>query len=90
VSALHGILGGTITALGVSMVAAARHWPATATPTRAVLDEASLNELLDGGEIEANDFAYCPAEERTTFHAIRSDGSRRCWTCNSESPAGAK
>lgn len=80
-SALHGILGGTVTALGVSMVAAARTWQAARPTERAVLDEVSLAELLDGGEIEANDFALCPAEERTTFHAIRSDGSRRCWTC---------
>ncbi len=87
-STLHNILGGTIAALGVSMVAAARTWPAV--PARAVLDEVSLGELLDGEEIEANDFDYCPVEERTTFHAIRGDGSRRCWTCNCDSPAGAR
>jgi hypothetical protein len=53
-----------------------------------VLDEVSLAELLDGGEVEANEFARCPAEDRTTFHAVRRDGSRRCWTCNAESAAG--
>lgn len=88
-SAIHGLLGGTITALGISMVTAARTWPTAQSQARAVLDEVSLDQLLDGGEIEANDFEYCPAEERTTFHAIRGDGSRRCWTCNCESPAGA-
>lgn len=88
-SAIHGLLGGTVTVLGISMVAVARTWPAATPRGRAVLDEVSLDELLDGGEIEANEFARCPAEERTTFHAIRSDGSRRCWTCNSETPAGA-
>jgi hypothetical protein len=56
--------------------------------TSAVLDEVSLAELLDGGEVEANDYAYCPAERITRFHAIRRDGSRRCWTCNAESAAG--
>ena len=56
--------------------------------TSSVLDEVSLAELLDGGEVEANEFARCPAEQTTRFHAIRNDGSRRCWTCNQETAAG--
>lgn len=73
-------------------------WHVTPAPERGrhraqrvgtVLDEVSLDELLDGGEVEANDFAYCPDEARTTFHAIRTDGSRRCWTCTCETAAGA-
>jgi hypothetical protein len=47
----------------------------------------SIDELLDGGEVEANDYEWCPAERRTRFHAIRRDGSRRCWTCATESLA---
>lgn len=49
----------------------------------------SLDELLDGGEVEANDFDWCPEEQRTRFHALRTDGSRRCWTYSCESLAGA-
>jgi hypothetical protein len=76
-----------LSACFVGAVVAVR-WAATGgrqARVSAVLDEVSLSELLDGGEVEANDFAFCPAEQRTTFHALRVDGSRRCWTCNSES-----
>ncbi|MFD3574734.1 hypothetical protein [Streptomyces sp. NPDC058644] len=53
-----------------------------AVTTRRALNEAELDELLRAGDAVANDYAHCPAEERTTFHAIHADGSRRCWTCN--------
>jgi hypothetical protein len=50
----------------------------------------SLDELLDGGEITGNADGWCPTEQRTRLHAIRGNGSRRCWTCSSESLAGAQ
>lgn len=53
------------------------------TITRRALSEAEAAELLLSGDIEANAFALCPTEERTTFHAIHADGSRTCWTCQS-------
>lgn len=53
-----------------------------ATVTRRALTEAELAELLLDGTTTTNDFAYCPTEQRTTFHAIHADASRRCWTCN--------
>ncbi len=82
-----------IAALSACFVGAvlAVRWAATAgrrSRVSAVLDEVSLSELLDGGEVEANEFEYCPAEQRTTFHAVRRNGSRRCWTCNCETAAG--
>jgi hypothetical protein len=55
---------------------------------RGVLDEGTLRDLLTDGDLEENEFAFCPAEERTTFHAVRADGSRRCWTCQTETAAG--
>jgi len=87
-------LTGAGTAMAVSLTTVARALPvrpkgrhrAPRPAVQSVLNEASLNELLDGGEVEGNDFAHCPAEQRTTFHAIRRDGSRRCWTCNFDSP----
>lgn len=48
----------------------------------------SLDELLDGPEV-TNGFGWCPTEQRDRLHAVRRDGSRRCWTCCSESLAGA-
>ncbi|MFE0137660.1 hypothetical protein ACFWY6_39805 [Streptomyces sp. NPDC059037] len=51
------------------------------TITRRALSEAEAAELLLPGDIEANDFAFCPTEECTTFHAIHANGSRTCWTC---------
>lgn len=62
--------------------------PLPKPPARRV-DYVSLEELLDGDEVEANDFAWCPAEQRRRFHAVRRDSSRRCWTCSAETPAGA-
>ncbi len=47
----------------------------------------SLDELLDGGEV-TNDDAWCRTEQRTRLHAVRRNGSRRCWTCSTESLAG--
>ncbi|WAL93936.1 hypothetical protein [Streptomyces sp. Je 1-369] len=46
-----------------------------------LLDEQALAEAIEDGDIEANDFAFCGAEQRETFHAIHTDGSRTCWTC---------
>ncbi|MFB7711638.1 hypothetical protein [Streptomyces sp. NPDC056105] len=50
--------------------------------TAGVLDEAELEQLLADGDIEANECAPCPTCTRTTFHAMHTDGSRTCWTCN--------
>ncbi|MFE6080024.1 hypothetical protein [Streptomyces virginiae] len=40
-------------------------------------------------DAEPGEFARCPAEERTTYHAVQADGARRCWTCNWITEAGA-
>lgn len=63
-----------------------------ATPTEpvrhGVLDEGELRQLLDAEEIVASESADCPSCERNTFHAMNRDGSRRCWTCQTVTPAG--
>jgi hypothetical protein len=85
---IHADIAGLATVF-VTAVMAVRFAVTAGQPrTSSVLDEVSLAELLDGGEVEENEFARCPAEQRTTFHAIRRDGSRRCWTCAHESAAG--
>lgn len=48
----------------------------------------SLDELLDGDEVERNGDAWCRTEQQHRLHAIRGNGSRRCWTCVTEVPAG--
>jgi hypothetical protein len=40
-------------------------------------------------DAEPGEFAHCPAEERTTYHAVQADGARRCWTCLTVTEAGA-
>jgi hypothetical protein len=60
-----------------------------ATVARRALTEAELAELLLDGAATTNDFAECPVEKRTTFHAIHPNGSRRCWTCNTTTPEGS-
>ncbi|MFE5681688.1 hypothetical protein [Streptomyces sp. NPDC056512] len=52
------------------------------TPRAAVLEDSHLEQLLADGDIEANECAPCPTCTRTTFHALHTDGSRTCWTCN--------
>ncbi|WP_405960758.1 hypothetical protein OG235_27725 [Streptomyces sp. NBC_00024] len=86
-------VGSVTAAMLVGSTLVARNWP---TWERAPLPKpvvrsvyVSLDELLDGGEVEANDFDWCPEEQRTRFHALRTDGSRRCWTCGVDSLAGA-
>ncbi|MFB7461233.1 hypothetical protein [Streptomyces sp. NPDC056188] len=54
----------------------------------AVLDDVVLERLLDTGEVVANESAPCPCCGRTTFHAMHRDGSRRCWTCGTETGPG--
>ncbi|MDX3714373.1 hypothetical protein PV733_36710 [Streptomyces europaeiscabiei] len=85
-------VGSLTAAMLVGSTLIARNWPAwdrAPLPKPAVRSVyVSLDELLDGGEVEANDFAWCPTERRTRFHAIRRDLSRRCWTCAAETPAG--
>lgn len=69
----------------------ARNWPAwdrKPLPKPALRSVyVSLDELLDGPDI-VNGHAWCPAEQRTRLHAVRGNGSRRCWTCSTEVPAG--
>lgn len=61
------------------------HEPATppADEVPELLDEQALAAALADGDVEANDWAYCGAEQRRTFHALHTDGSRTCWTCSS-------
>ncbi|MBW5420231.1 hypothetical protein GKQ77_01430 [Streptomyces sp. BG9H] len=55
--------------------------PAPVDESPVLLDEQVLTAAIADGDIEANEFAFCGAEQRETFHAIHSDGSRTCWTC---------
>lgn len=85
------ITAGAAAIMGTLTVAThvSRWWVKPAPPAlQAVLDEDTLTVLLTDGALESNEFAHCPAEDRTRFHAVRSDGSRRCWTCSCETPAG--
>lgn len=70
----------------------ARNWSAwdrTPLPKPAVRSVyVSLDELLDGPDVTNAD-AWCPTERRERLHAILRNGSRRCWTCATESLAGA-
>lgn len=61
-----------------------------AGPGREVLDEVRLEELLDAGEVVANEVAPCPGCGRSTFHAMHRDGSRRCWTCSTATVPGGE
>lgn len=38
-------------------------------------------------EAEAGEYRHCPACERDRYSAVHADGSARCWTCNTETPA---
>jgi hypothetical protein len=62
--------------------------PAVAPVAHVVLNEDELTQLLDEGQAEPIECAHCPCCNRTTAHAMHRDGSRRCWTCGTESPAG--
>ncbi|MET7436610.1 hypothetical protein ACFYQQ_00980 [Streptomyces sp. NPDC005496] len=55
---------------------AGRHRPGATQPT----------PLLRPDDLVANKAAYCPAEQRTTFHGMHRDGSRHCWTCRTNTP----
>ncbi|MGW2075062.1 hypothetical protein ACWCPK_42750 [Streptomyces sp. NPDC001953] len=37
---------------------------------------------FDAGQADAAEFHHCPAENRVTAHAVRADGTRRCWDCD--------
>lgn len=87
VGALTALMLPAVTILGRNLPTWERK-PLPKPKVRAV-DFVSINELLDGGEVEANDYAWCVVEQRTRFHAVRRDSSRRCWTCSAETPAGA-
>lgn len=40
--------------------------------------------LAAPADAELADFAYCSRQQRPTAHAMRADGSRRCWDCGLE------
>ena len=63
--------------------------PAAEPITGTVLDEDTLEVLLDGGDVVANESAPCPTCKRTTYQALHRDGSRCCWTCGVTTLAGA-
>ena len=64
--------------------------PARSEPiVHSVLDEAQLYRILHDGTAEVLESAECPCCDRFTAHAVQADGGRRCWTCGTESPAGA-
>ena len=89
---LTAAVGSVTAALLVGSTLVARNWPAwerTPLPKPAVRSVyVSLDELLDGPDVINGD-AWCPTEQRPRLHAVRRDGSRRCWTCATESLAGA-
>jgi hypothetical protein len=62
--------------------------PAAEPVAHVVLDEDELARLLDENAAEVLECAVCPCCDRITAHAMNRD-SRRCWTCGTESPAGA-
>lgn len=55
-----------------------------------VLCETELDRLLDANEIASQESADCVCCGRNTFQAVYRSGVRRCWTCQTESPAGAR
>ncbi|MFF9894921.1 hypothetical protein [Streptomyces longispororuber] len=61
--------------------------PAGPTP-HGVLDEDTLALLLHLDEVVATESAHCERCGRSTAHAMHRDGSRACWTCHTETPAG--
>ena len=89
---LTAAVGSVTAALLVGSTLVARNWPAwerTPLPKPAVRSVyVSLDELLDGPDVINGD-AWCPAEKRDRLHAILRNGARRCWTCATESLAGA-
>ena len=54
-----------------------------------VLDDDELEQLLDCGDVLANEFATCPAQQRRRFHAFYRNGIRKCWTCGSQAAGDA-
>ncbi|MFJ7489755.1 hypothetical protein ACIQZB_00590 [Streptomyces sp. NPDC097727] len=46
----------------------------------------ALTALWLDGRADLADFDDCPREKRRTPHAIRADGSRRCFRCGHETP----
>lgn len=40
-----------------------------------------LRTLMRPREATVNDLAFCPAEEKDTYHAFLRLGGRVCWTC---------
>lgn len=85
-------VGSWTAAMLVGSTLVARNWPTwerKPLPKPAVRSVyVSVDELLDGPDVTNAD-AWCPTERRERLHAILRNGSRRCWTCATESLAGA-
>jgi hypothetical protein len=46
----------------------------------------ALPALWAEGRADIADFADCPREQRRTPHAMRADGSQKCFRCGHETP----
>ncbi|KUN37756.1 hypothetical protein AQJ30_15860 [Streptomyces longwoodensis] len=55
-----------------------------AGPAPAPLPALERPAPIEGADIA--DFDTCPRENRRTPHAMRADGSRRCFRCGHETP----
>lgn len=55
---------------------------------RATESMAHLAELLESGQLDANDFGWCPTCDRRRLHAYHPDNSRTCWTCRTLTEKG--
>ncbi|MGA5506860.1 hypothetical protein [Streptomyces umbrinus] len=55
--------------------------PAGKHRPRRVQETVTLNVLMRPEESLVNDEAWCPAEQRFTYHAYLRMGGRVCWTC---------
>ncbi|MEU1800816.1 hypothetical protein [Streptomyces sp. NPDC019937] len=65
-----------------------------ARPAGTAAEDAAALEEQDATEFAALmttadlcESRVCPDEMRVRYHAVRADGSRRCWTCGCETPA---
>ncbi|CAM5481814.1 MULTISPECIES: hypothetical protein [Streptomyces] len=55
-------------------------------PAPAPQPPSPLPALWAAGHLDIADFSDCPRENRRTPHAMRADGSRRCFRCGHETP----
>ncbi|MFI0915221.1 hypothetical protein [Streptomyces abikoensis] len=67
-----------------SVLRPGRHRAGRRAPGTAAEDEFALTDHAG-----LNLPAHCSAEDRTTLHLIRADGSRECWICGHVTDAAA-